>query len=244
MIRCMRTSPFPGMDPYLETPSLWRGVHTRLITLIADTLAPRLAPAFTVAIEERVYIAPLVEEEVHERYLEIRDTRTHAVLTIVEVLSPANKGQGTEGRSQFMRKRRLVLGSQTHWIEIDLLRGGERPPEVRGRGDYYALLHRSDPGAPYEVWTASLRDRLPVIAVPTRSPVPDLGLDLQAIVETIYARGVYAEILDYDQPPPPPALSADDAEWVRERITRWRAERGQDGVSSPASSPNRPSSTE
>ena len=50
------SSPFPGMDSYLEEPARWPGVHTRLITLIADTLAPQLAPVFTVAIEERVYI--------------------------------------------------------------------------------------------------------------------------------------------------------------------------------------------
>src|SRR3954452_1208810 len=53
----MSRSPFPGMDPYLEEPTRWPGIHTRLIALIADTLAPQLAPAFIVAIEERVYIA-------------------------------------------------------------------------------------------------------------------------------------------------------------------------------------------
>ncbi len=76
----MSPSPFPGIDPYLEEPTRWPGVHTRLITLIADTLPPQLAPAFTVAIEERVYVAT-PEEEVRERYLEIRDTRTRAVIT-------------------------------------------------------------------------------------------------------------------------------------------------------------------
>ena len=79
----MHPSSFPGMDPYLEEPTRWPGVHTRLIALIADTLAPQLAPAFTVAIVE-----PLEAEEVRERYLEIRDTRTRAVITTIEVVSP------------------------------------------------------------------------------------------------------------------------------------------------------------
>jgi hypothetical protein len=29
-------SPFPGINPYLEHPELWPGVHHRLIVAIAD----------------------------------------------------------------------------------------------------------------------------------------------------------------------------------------------------------------
>jgi len=46
---------FPGMNPYLEHPSLWAGIHHRLITAIANDLAPKLRPKYIVAIEERVY---------------------------------------------------------------------------------------------------------------------------------------------------------------------------------------------
>ena len=48
-------SPFPGMNPYLEHPSLWSGVHHRLITAIANDLAPQIRPKYIVAVEERVY---------------------------------------------------------------------------------------------------------------------------------------------------------------------------------------------
>ncbi len=48
-------SPFPGMNPYLEHPSLWAGIHHRLITALANDLAPKLRPKYIVAIEERVY---------------------------------------------------------------------------------------------------------------------------------------------------------------------------------------------
>ncbi|MEH2089809.1 MAG: DUF4058 family protein [Nostoc sp.] len=34
--------PFPGMNPYLEDPELWPGVHGRLIVAIADYLSPQL----------------------------------------------------------------------------------------------------------------------------------------------------------------------------------------------------------
>lgn len=48
-------SPFPGMDPYLERPSAWSNVHHRLITAIADDLAPQLLPKYQVLVEERIY---------------------------------------------------------------------------------------------------------------------------------------------------------------------------------------------
>ena len=48
-------NPFPGMNPYLEQPSLWHQVHNRLIVAIADDLTPQIVPKYRVAIEERVY---------------------------------------------------------------------------------------------------------------------------------------------------------------------------------------------
>lgn len=49
-------SPFPGMDPYLEAPRFWPGFHQNLIVAIQDALAPQVAPAYYVAIEENTYI--------------------------------------------------------------------------------------------------------------------------------------------------------------------------------------------
>lgn len=50
-------TPFPGMDPYLERPNLWHGVHNRLIAALADLLGPLLRPRYFVAVEERSYLA-------------------------------------------------------------------------------------------------------------------------------------------------------------------------------------------
>jgi hypothetical protein len=48
--------PFPGMDPYLEHPVLWEGVHARLIVAIANQLQPKLDPRYIASIEERVFM--------------------------------------------------------------------------------------------------------------------------------------------------------------------------------------------
>ncbi len=47
--------PFPGMDPWLEHPALWPGVHNSLIIAIRDDLAMRLAPRYFVAVEVRTH---------------------------------------------------------------------------------------------------------------------------------------------------------------------------------------------
>jgi Protein of unknown function (DUF4058) len=49
------SSPFPGMNPYLEHPELWPGVHHWLIISLAGLLGPQLRPKYRVAVEVRVY---------------------------------------------------------------------------------------------------------------------------------------------------------------------------------------------
>ncbi|MGB3508495.1 MAG: DUF4058 family protein [Microcoleaceae cyanobacterium] len=48
-------SPFPGMDPYLEHPDLWPGVHLFLISNLAQLLSPQLRPKYFVSVEVRMY---------------------------------------------------------------------------------------------------------------------------------------------------------------------------------------------
>ena len=47
-------SPFPGMDPYLE--SHWRDVHHRLITYASDAIQDLLPPELRSRVEERVVL--------------------------------------------------------------------------------------------------------------------------------------------------------------------------------------------
>src|SRR5258707_310961 len=41
-------SPFPGMDPYLESPPFWNDLHTTMIGVIRATLKQRLPPHYSV----------------------------------------------------------------------------------------------------------------------------------------------------------------------------------------------------
>jgi Protein of unknown function (DUF4058) len=44
--------PFPGMDPYLETPALWQGFHNRFITYLCDAISVHLPDNYDAQIEE------------------------------------------------------------------------------------------------------------------------------------------------------------------------------------------------
>ncbi len=172
-------------------------------------------------------IEPLPALEVRDRYLEIHDRKSREVLTTIEILSPRNKAVRSKGREQFVNKRNAIFSTQTHWIEIDLLRAGERPQEVgaAGKSDYYTLLRRADAGGRLAVWYADIRDRLPTIAIPLRLPHADATLDLQAALNSVYDRAHYADEIDYTQAVPPPTLRPADTAWAAERVQQWLAVR-------------------
>jgi len=46
-------NPFPGMNPYLEQPRLWPGVHNGLIAALQSSLGPQLPPQYRMEINER-----------------------------------------------------------------------------------------------------------------------------------------------------------------------------------------------
>jgi hypothetical protein len=63
---------------------------------------------------------------------------------------------------------------------------------------------------------------LPAIPVPLLNPDPDIGLDLQIALTTVYDELRYDLILDYTRPPDVP-LEGDAAVWAEQilRSSRW-----------------------
>jgi Protein of unknown function (DUF4058) len=158
---------------------------------------------------------PAVEVEKH-RSLEIRDRRNRRIVTAIELLSPSNKNPGPD-RDDYLAKRRHLLASQTHFVEIDLRRGGSRPnlPELP-RCDYYALVSRYEDRPGVGFWPIGLRDRLPVIPIPLSAPDADVLLDLKAVLDRAYDAPDYGKYIYQDTPEPP--LSTDDMTWARQFI--------------------------
>jgi len=76
-----------------------------------------------------------------------------------------------QGRELYLTKRREVLNSETHLLEIDLLRKDAHTVAApygalrrQGRWDYLIWLHRGGQGERYEVWGRTIRERLPRIS--------------------------------------------------------------------------------
>lgn len=259
----MLSSPFPGMDPYLEDPAGWPDVHHRLLTTISEHIAAAVSPHFYVRVEERVYLTdsltdkayeyfapdvivttgqkspaqqlPLTsaatitepvmveevrDEEIHDYYLEVRDAHSHKVITVIELLSPANKIKGSRGYEAMQEKKKLLGQGGAHWLEIDLLRAGERSEKLVGQSDYCVVLlrHRQPRMG---VWFIDLRDPLPTVAVPLRPPFEDVPLNLQQVLDETYRRAYYADSIDYTRPVPLPHLKPADQAWVKHILTEW-----------------------
>ncbi|MBI3361614.1 MAG: DUF4058 family protein [Chloroflexi bacterium] len=184
---------------------------------------PVLAASATIS--ESVLVETLLDPDIHDRYLEIYDARSREVVTAIELMSPANKVVGADGREAFIAKRRAIRAAGAHWIEIDLLRAGWRHEDLAGRSDYCALLARAGGHSPRQVWFCDVRDRLPTIAVPLRPPFEDVPLELQAVLDDAYSRAHYDDTTDYTTPIPPPRLRPADAAWAEAQVREWLAAR-------------------
>ncbi len=145
-------------------------------------------------------------------FLEIFDRAGHEVVAVLELLSPSNKYAGPD-REQHLGKRRQVLGSRAHLVEIDLLRGGPRLPWAGMPACAYSVaVSRSHQRPSADFWPIRLRDPLPVIPIPLREGVPEPILDLQAILHRVYDRAGY-RLYIYESEPEP-RLSAADTAWA------------------------------
>lgn len=162
---------------------------------------------------------PAVEVERH-LLLEIRDRRNRRVITVLELLSPANKTRGPD-HDDYLGKRRQVLASPIHLVEIDLRRGGQRPsPPELPPCDYYALVSRYEDRPNVGFWPIGLRDPLPALPIPLEPPDPPVRLDLKAVLDGAYDDADYGKYIYQETPVPP--LSAADETWAQAIISATR----------------------
>lgn len=153
-------------------------------------------------------------DEVRETYLEFRAVNTDRVVTVLEILSPANKLPG-KGRKLYERKRRKVLGSLTHLVEIDLLRTGQPLPMQRPvePSHYRILISRSRQRPWGELLYFSVRDPIPDFPLPLQPGEEEPVVELNRVLHELYDRAGYDLRIDYRSEPEPP-LDRNDAAWA------------------------------
>jgi hypothetical protein len=150
-----------------------------------------------------------VPVEMQQAYLEVKDAATQKVVTVLEVLSPANK-RG-EGRSKYEAKRQQILGSQTNLVEVDLLRGGQpflMDPEV-AQSHYRMLVSRAQQRPLADLYPFNLVDEIPTIPLPLGPEDGEVALAIQPLLNGLYDQLGYDYFIDYGQAPPAPWSLAD-----------------------------------
>jgi hypothetical protein len=55
---------FPGMDPYIENPQIFPGIHGPMVVYLRDQLAPLIRPRYVASTGERVYVEGPVERPI------------------------------------------------------------------------------------------------------------------------------------------------------------------------------------
>ncbi|HET6382525.1 MAG TPA: DUF4058 family protein [Armatimonadota bacterium] len=207
-----------GERVYVEynQPLRPRSISPDTIVVPSLKARPNAAGGFTTLVDPPVQLTLASGDTVREPYVEIRTVGGRELITAIELLSPANKRRSSAGHAEYLKKRNEILDSRSHLIEIDLLRGGERPPlyDPYPPCDYCVLVSRATLQPIVDAWPFTIQDRLPTIPVPLAGGDPDVLLDLQELFEDIYNSGRYALILDYSADIAPP-VSGDVAAWIR-----------------------------
>src|SRR5262245_28615661 len=248
-------SPFPRMDPYLET-STWMNFHNLLCAEMIRQLGPKVRPRYLARVTEQSYTEIAVEPDGERRpslpdvnvfesapgpgragaaavaivaapvrvptvmpvpilhaAVEIRDRLERRLVTAIELLSPTNK-RGV-GRREYQKKRRRILRSEAHLVEIDLLRAGRRVPMERALppAPYYVYVGREELRPMTDVWPIRLDQPLPQIPIPLLAGDADVMLDLQQALTAVYDLSDYGLELDYSKPPGVP-LTPEESAWV------------------------------
>jgi len=159
----------------------------------------------------------ILDDERRVPYIQVVNVASGEVVTLIEVLSPANKiGRG---RDQYFDKQDKILGTPVNLVEIDLL---SRPTATYARffelhsphdWRYNICISRPQRRTSVEVYAIPLRDRLPRCKIPLLPEDNDVVVDLNSVLARCYDVGAYDLLLDYSKPPPV-SLSKAEEEWL------------------------------
>lgn len=219
-------SPFPGMDPYLEDEKRWSAFQPLLVHALYQMLLPGLMDRYRARVAERHYISEealftsVVREEHREAFVEVRQRSDGRLITLLEVISPANKITA-EGRRIYRTRRDEVKQTNTNVVEIDLVLQGqslfECGKETSPAWDYAVVVTRWTHPDRYEIYSATLPKRLPRFRVPLASDDRDTVLDLQTAVAKAFDQGGFFKTIDFSRDPAT-TLSDENRKWLNERL--------------------------
>jgi hypothetical protein len=217
------------MDPYLEDDRFWPSFQNQLAAAVCHALTPALTPALTnryrAGVATRRYTAdedperPEAPRERHEEFVEVRADDGRLV-TSIQVVSPANKTTAA-GREAYLGQRRDDRASGVSLVEIDLVLQGKPTLDYSREGlpawDYAVTVVRSTQPERYEIYTSTLRKRLPRFKVPLAADDRDVVMDLPSTFARCYDEGNFAARIAYYRDPAV-SLADGDRRWLADLL--------------------------
>jgi hypothetical protein len=210
------------MDPFLECDALWPQFHHQLVTCLYQVLLPGLVDRYRARVGQRRYVAEqalftsVLREEHEEEYIEIRQRGESRLVTLVDVVSPANKTTNA-GRQAYLTKRHEGKLGGANLVEIDLVLQGPPLLDYSREGlpdwDYAVTVTRAAQPERHEVATTTLQKRLPRFRLPLARDDRDTQVDLHAAFTRSFDQGGFAAKIDYRRDPGAP-LSPEDRDWL------------------------------
>ena len=214
-------SPLPGMDPYLECAAHWPTFQNQLIVGMAEALQPSLGDRYRLRFAARGYklrqalFTSVIEEEHKESFVELRCRATDRLINRLEVVSPANRTHA-DSRQVYAQQRDAALSAGAHVVELELVLQGQTclTADLSALPDqqYVVSVMRATRPPRHELYSSSLRKRLPRIRLPLAADDRDLILDVQSVFARVYER-FFAGKIDYRHAPPV-HLEGDDPQWL------------------------------
>ena len=145
-------SPFPGMDPYLETAAGWGGVHSALIYAIQAELNRHLPEGLRAKIDEYVYVQdqPDTGRRVKvkpDAFIPEAHTSGNGVAVAARpTTEPTTRGRLPEGRKRRTRRVVVTVPGQRVLTAVEVmsfsnkLPGDDRDAYLRKRREYLASV--------------------------------------------------------------------------------------------------------
>ena len=223
-------SPFPGMDPYLEDEKLWPEFHHALVAALYQALLPNLVDRYRARVGQRHYVVEqalftsVIRDEHHEEFIEVRQRSDGRLISLLDVVSPANKTLSA-ARGAYLEKRQEAKSAGASLVEIDLILQGTPTLDYSREGlpdwDYAVTVTRCTQPERFEIYTATLQKKLPRFRLPLAADDRDTVLDLQNGFSRCYDLNGYAGRLGYQSDPAVPLVD-EDRTWLREVLRQQK----------------------
>ncbi|NJN33906.1 MAG: DUF4058 family protein [Saprospiraceae bacterium] len=149
---------------------------------------------------QTVSIGSILPIPVRVPKVEIRDVANNKLITSIEILSPVNKRN--PNLKIYRDKIKDLYKNGINVLEIDLLRRGTRPFTftIEKTAHYQMTLWRQETQLA-DIWLIDLKDKLPVLPIPLKSPDADVFLDLGKALTLTFERSLYDLSIDYKKRP-------------------------------------------